>query len=131
MRHKKLIIGGLILCLAVAGLIYGAMNFFKVDQYGVAEIQALGSEIYDQDVQLQGHVLANSSAYDAETEQSTFILYDTEAEDQTLTVVYSGSLPDALRDNGGVTAHGKLTADNVFHATKLVVSCPSKYESRA
>ena len=60
----------------------------------------------------------------------TFSLQD-EATGETLRVVFDGIKPDQFDDAYHVVAVGKYdTADDSFHAKKLLIKCPSKYEGQ-
>lgn len=53
-----------------------------------------------------------------------------EAKGRTVPVRYTGIVPDTFFEpNAQVIVSGELKTDNVFHATKLVAKCPSKYEA--
>ena len=60
----------------------------------------------------------------------TFSLQD-EATGETLRVVFDGIKPDQFDDAYHVVAVGKYdAADDSFHAKKLLIKCPSKYEGQ-
>ena len=57
-----------------------------------------------------------------------FVLKDEES-GQTMPVKYRGTKPDQFDSAYHVVAIGKYNAeDNSFHANKLLIKCPSKYE---
>lgn len=57
-----------------------------------------------------------------------FSLRDEET-NETLQVKYSGTKPDQFDDAYHIVAVGKYDAeDSAFHAKKLLIKCPSKYE---
>lgn len=59
-----------------------------------------------------------------------FSLRDEET-NETLQVKYSGTKPDQFDDAYHIVAVGKYdTADSTFHAKKLLIKCPSKYEGQ-
>ena len=137
MRHKKLIIVAVVLCAAIGGLIVVAMGS-SLDHYEtIGQLWAKGDEAYGQSVKVRGHLFDNPT-YDSATDTYTFDLFDINSEGEVLPVaalpvVYQGQLPQQLRgeiERMGVTAEGELQPDNTFHANKLMVSCPSKYESK-
>jgi len=128
MKHKKLIFGGLILCIAIGGLAYFALGD-SIDYYNtIGDLKA--QEVSDDTVKVRGVVMQDSLEFDSATGEHSFILYDEENEVQTLPVVYSGALPDSFKEEGRVVVEGKLNKDQPFHASRLIVSCPSKYESQ-
>ena len=59
-----------------------------------------------------------------------FVIRD-EENDQTMTVKYNGTKPDQFDSAYHVVAIGKYNADDeAFHANKLLIKCPSKYENQ-
>jgi cytochrome c-type biogenesis protein CcmE len=47
----------------------------------------------------------------------------------TLKVVYNGSVPDTFKEGQQIVAEGKLIAgEDTFVASQLVIKCSSKYE---
>ena len=61
-------------------------------------------------------------------DEFTFSLQD-EATGETMRVVFDGIKPDQFDEAYHVVAVGKYeAADEVFHAKKLLIKCPSKYE---
>jgi cytochrome c-type biogenesis protein CcmE len=46
---------------------------------------------------------------------------------KTMTVVYTGILPDLFKEGKGVVARGKLEADNVFHAEEVLAKHDENY----
>ncbi len=54
-----------------------------------------------------------------------------ENSNETLQVKYSGTKPDQFDDAYHIVAVGKYdAADATFHAKKLLIKCPSKYEGQ-
>jgi cytochrome c-type biogenesis protein CcmE len=45
-----------------------------------------------------------------------------------LHVVYEGVKPDLLRNEAQAIMTGKMGEDGVFHASELLLKCPTKYE---
>ena len=43
-------------------------------------------------------------------------------------VVYNGPMPDLLRNEAQAIMTGRLDENGVFHATELLLKCPTKYE---
>lgn len=59
-----------------------------------------------------------------------FVLKDEES-GQTMPVKYKGTKPDQFDSAYHVVAIGKYSAeDDSFHANKLLIKCPSKYENQ-
>ena len=45
-----------------------------------------------------------------------------------LKILYNGPKPDLLRDEAQAIMTGKMGDDGVFHASELLLKCPTKYE---
>ena len=128
MKHKKLIIAGLVLCVAIGALAYAAFTG-SIDYYNsVGELKAEG--IVDKTVKVRGVVMEGTVEFNSDEGDYVFVIYDEDNEAETLTVVYNEpSLPDAFDEGKGVVAQGKLSEDDRFLASSLIVSCPSKYQA--
>ena len=49
--------------------------------------------------------------------------------DKTVTVNYTGVVPDTFKDDAEVIVAGQLQPDGTFTAQELIAKCPSKYEA--
>jgi cytochrome c-type biogenesis protein CcmE len=52
-----------------------------------------------------------------------------EARGKTVTVAYTGIVPDTFKDDANVIVGGSLGTDGTFQAQDLIAKCPSKYEA--
>ena len=52
-----------------------------------------------------------------------------EAASKTVTVRFTGVVPDTFKDDAQVIVTGKLGEDGTFYANDLLAKCPSKYEA--
>lgn len=148
--NAKFIIGGLLIVVAVAYLIFSstqasAQYFFTVDELAAKAEESLGRE-----VRISGAVIGDTVEYDAETLTLTFdiahvsgdnkeieaqgglakVLYDA-VNDPTrtrMTAVYVGPKPDLLRHEAQAIMTGTLGEDGVFYADELLLKCPTRYE---
>jgi cytochrome c-type biogenesis protein CcmE len=93
----------------------------------IAEIRKMGTDGVDKRLRVGGDIKANSIVRDGGKVHFTLIQNDLQ-----LDVVYTGAdpLPDTFKDGSQAVADGKLTADGVFHATKVQAKCASKYEAK-
>lgn len=116
-----------VLLLAGANLRDNMLYYYTVDEY-----LAKQAEVGDRHVQVKGYVVPGSLSYNAGSFDLRFTL---EEGGRTLPVHYNGSKQDTLTDEVQpatgrgieVVAAGRLGADGVFEARKLIVKCPSKY----
>lgn len=77
-------------------------------------------------VQVMGGLEKGSTKYDAATNTLHFVLVD-EATKATLPVAYRDVKPANFEDAVSIVAIGKYHG-GAFHAEKLLVKCPSKYQ---
>lgn len=79
-------------------------------------------------VQVAGGLAAGSSRYDDAAHALHFTLSDPETGD-SLPVRYEGLKPANFEEAISIVAIGRYdAAGDVFHADKLLVKCPSKYQ---
>lgn len=82
----------------------------------------------DRVVQVAGGLVQGSSSYDSDRHSLLFTLVDEES-GETLPVRYDGVKPANFEDAVSIVAIGRYQAqDSEFHADKLLVKCPSKYQ---
>jgi len=89
-------------------------------------------------VQVAGGLVAGSSDYDEATGVLSFTLTELEGEGAdagagagrgTIRVAYDGLKPANFEEAISIVAIGRWSAaESVFHAEKLLVKCPSKYQ---
>ncbi len=148
-RTKFLIGGGLI----VAAIIYliasstqaAAQYYMTVD-----EVAARGGEVLGRDLKIAGAVIGDSIRYEADTLTLSFTIANVPGDmdeieragglaealhravsdpaAQRLQVVYTGPMPDLLRDEAQAIVTGRLGEDGVFYADELLLKCPTRYE---
>ena len=109
------------LFVAYAGLTLGE----SVTPYvSIAEAEASRST-----VQVKG-LLDERSAPEQVNDEFRFVLKD-EDDGRTMPVRYAGVKPDRFEEAYHIVAIGKYDgADGSFHANKLLIKCPSKYEGQ-
>ena len=91
----------------------------------IAEAQASKSN-----VQVKGLLDKNFTPQQLDREFN-FVLKD-EDNGQTMPIKYNGTKPDQFDAAYHIVAIGKYNADDKsFHANKLLIKCPSKYENEA
>ncbi|MEX1247543.1 MAG: cytochrome c maturation protein CcmE [Anaerolineales bacterium] len=148
--RSKFLIGGLLILAAVIYLIIssaaaGAQFFFTVD-----ELLARGPDAVGKPARIAGAVLGDSIVYDPESLTLSFTIVHMPADtrlindegglaaaldaavvDSTrnrLDVVYIGVKPDLLKHAAEAIVSGELGEDGMFHATELLLRCPTRYE---
>ncbi len=125
LKRRKVLFAGVVVALAMGFLIYTAVSEFATYYLTVSEFVERGDSVYDKQVKVAGQVVPESVDRDTENFTLSFTLADGEA---SLPVVYKGVVPDTFKADSDVVVDGKLDAQGVFQATKLITKCPSKYE---
>jgi cytochrome c-type biogenesis protein CcmE len=76
-------------------------------------------------VQVMGEILESGATYDTGT--GSFIFYIANETGDRMKVIYSGTKPGNFDQATSVVCIGRYE-NNAFHADKLLVKCPSKYQ---
>src|SRR5688572_16286607 len=146
----KFLVGGLMILAAVVYLIFSATTASAERFMTVDEMFAETPEIVGDSLRITGAVVGDTIQYDANTLTLTFEVAHApadfqEIEDQgglaevlhqavidpnraRLKVVYIGVKPDLLRGEAQAIMTGSLDENGVFHATELLLKCPTRYE---
>jgi len=125
LKRKRVIFAGAIVLLAMGFLIYMGLSQFATYYYTVSEFLAEGESISGKQVRVAGQVVPDSVKQDTENFTLSFTITDGET---TLPVVYQGVVPDTFKAGTDIVVEGKSDRQGVFHASKLITKCPSKYE---
>ena len=146
----KFIIGGVMILAAVAYLIFSATSASAERFMTVDEMLAETPEIVGDSLRITGAVVGETIQYDPNTLTLTFeiahapadfqeieeqgglaeVLYQAvnDPTRQRVKVVYVGVKPDLLRGEAQAIMTGSLDENGVFHATELLLKCPTRYE---
>jgi cytochrome c-type biogenesis protein CcmE len=127
-KQLKFAVGSLVIILTLSYLAYSGYQTSKTYYYTVPELHAMKEKAYDVPVQVSGDVVPGSITRDGRV--VSFVIGE---EPHTLQIKYVGKdpLPDTLMDRATAMATGKLGADGVFVADKMLAKCASKYEKEA
>lgn len=125
LKRKRVIFAGAIVLLAMGFLIYMGLSQFATYYYTVSEFLAEGESISGKQVRVAGQIVPDSVKQDTENFTLSFTITDGET---TLPVVYQGVVPDTFKAGTDIVVEGKSDQQGVFHASKLITKCPSKYE---
>jgi cytochrome c-type biogenesis protein CcmE len=116
---------GIAIAIVIVAASVGMMSLFTgggVTPYvGFAEARAAKSN-----VQVMGEIAPIPSSYDAE--KGSFIFYIIDSNGDQMKVVYGGTKPGNFDQATSVVCIGQYKSDT-FHAEKLLVKCPSKYQN--
>ena len=146
----KFIIGGVMILAAVVYLIFSATTASAERFMTVDEMLAERPEIVGDSLRITGAVIGETIQYDADTLTLTFeiahapadfqeieeqgglaeVLYQavTDPTRQRVKVIYIGVKPDLLRGEAQAIMTGSLDENGIFHATELLLKCPTRYE---
>ena len=129
-RRSKFIIGIAAIAVSVGLLVYTAVDQTKMYMLTVAEYLGAKSAYSGTTLRIAGRVQEGSIEWTEETRQLRFALDDI-TDEGTVEVEYTGLLPDMFSEGRDVIVEGPHTDDEVFRATTVLTSCPSKYEAEA
>jgi cytochrome c-type biogenesis protein CcmE len=124
-RHKRLalIASGLAALALAAALVLNAFRSNLVFFFSPSQIVA-GEAPKDRAVRVGGMVEAGSLKRQADGITVQFVVTDTA---KNVPVVYKGILPDLFREGRGVVAEGRLGADGVFRADRVLAKHDENY----
>jgi cytochrome c-type biogenesis protein CcmE len=124
-RHRKLIIGGIIIAVAVAALGYASFMGAGTYYYEVGELLDKGTALTGQTTRVSGEV---GSDVISEGPALSFTLLDMTGRAISLPVLFRGQVPNAFETGRQVVVEGKLGLDGIFQASSIIAKCSSKYE---
>ncbi len=109
-----------------------ALTYF----HGADEVLAAADDFQGRRIRLGGHVEEGSIAQKPGTLEYRFavrpvpaMMKHPEYANETLTVHYTGVVPDTFKDDAEVIVTGQLQPSGVFEGQELLAKCPSKYEA--
>ncbi len=119
---KRGIALGVVVIAAGVGLMSLVTGGGVTPYVGFSEARAAKSN-----VQVLGEILAGGSSYD--TQAGAFSFFITDANGDRMRVVYDGTKPGNFDQATSVVCVGRYDND-AFHADKLLIKCPSKYQEQ-
>jgi len=124
-RHKRIAIiaAGLAALGIAAALVLNAFQSNLVFFFSPSQVMASEAP-RGKAFRIGGLVEAGSLKRQADGLTASFRVTDTA---QTITVVYTGILPDLFREGKGVVAQGRLGAGGVFEATEVLAKHDENY----
>ncbi len=146
--RMKFLIGGFLILAAIVYLIVSSTKASAQYFLTVAELNAKGSN--GRDVRVSGAIVGDTIQYDPKTLTLKFTVANVPGDNNEiekegglaavlhaavldtsrprLQVVYIGPKPDLMRNEAQAIMTGQLGSDGVFHATELLLKCPTKYQ---
>ena len=126
-RSYKFSFGVAVIVATVAFMVYTAVDQTKMYMLTVSEYLSAGDAYAGRTVRIAGRVGADTINWSAAASDLGFRLDDISAEGSLL-VHYRGLLPDMFAADRDVIVEGPHITADVFEATTILTSCPSKYE---
>ncbi|MDP2918629.1 MAG: cytochrome c maturation protein CcmE [Dehalococcoidia bacterium] len=127
MKKKKFIIAGGILLGAFVFLgVYIAQNpdvFFQ-KEYTVSQLNGLVAAQDGTSLRVMGKL----ASFARDAGNSLLVRFVLTENEQNLSVVYKGALPDLFVVGNDVGVVGKFDSTGIFQAKTIITKCPSKYE---
>lgn len=116
-----LILSGAMVYLAAAGIKAGSVYSVPVERY------LTDSTLQKQRVRLHGKVAAGEFASNPGKLSAHFVLQGKDAE-KTVSIAYTGVVPDLFKVGCDVVVEGRRDANGVFQSDLMMTKCASKYE---
>lgn len=111
----------------VGWLIFSGLSENSTYFLDVAEARAQDSSKLN-NIRLFGTVQPASIREQEEGLGVRFTLQDQHSPEQTMSVDYTGVVPDTFKDGAEVIVEGSVLSDGSFKARVLMTKCPSKYQ---
>jgi len=121
----KFIIGGLVIAVAVAYLIFTGIQSSAAYYLTVDELYAKQAAMMNKQVRVSGKVDINTVDYN---HQDLILKFNILGENgKSLPIVFNGPQPDQMTEGAEAIVEGKFDG-SVFHAKTLLLKCPSRYD---
>ncbi|MBI4010848.1 MAG: cytochrome c maturation protein CcmE [Candidatus Rokubacteria bacterium] len=125
-RYRKLVIGGAVIVLALAGLVLTGIRQSVVYFVTPSELRAATGSAAGKAYRVGGMVVAGSLRKDAATLRQEFLLSDGKA---TLPVRFRGIPPDLFGEGRGAVVEGTLGPDGIFQASTIMAKHSEEYKA--
>ncbi len=124
-KKTKFIVGGVLITLAIAYLIYAGLASNAAYFYTVDELYAKGEAMENRTVRVAGQVDAATIDFN---NRDLLLAFDVTSESgQRMAVIFNGPKPDQMREGAEAIIEGKYDGQT-FTAQSLLLKCPSRYE---
>ena len=124
LRHRRFIIGGLVILAALAYIIYGSMQQAIVYFVTPSELKAKESASTDKFLRMGGMVVTGSLQKDVKNLTYRFDLTDGSV---SFPVFFRGVPPDLFTEGKGAVVEGRIGRDGVFQATTIMAKHAEEY----
>lgn len=127
-RVKLMAALGIVIAILIA-LIWTAVVHASTYYVTVSELKQEGQSAVGRETTVSGDIIGSSVNWDPSKSMLYFTVKDTSG-NQGMPVVFRGAKPDDFSNNWPVVVTGTLEKNGSFQAQKLLVKCPSKYQSK-
>jgi cytochrome c-type biogenesis protein CcmE len=125
-RRVKFLVGGLVIVVAIAFLIFNALSTAGQYYLTVSELLAKSDTMVGRPARVSGVVVSESVEWNA---PELILKFNISDDGGSLPIVFHGPKPDNLtRPGAEAIVEGRLQEDGSFQASRLLVKCPSRYE---
>ena len=119
---------GLVVILGTTGYIVSSSMANTVHYHEVHQVTD-DADLVGKTMRLRGKVVEHSHRVRTGTLDEHIFLMSSEQE--TITVLYTGALPDQFQGGADVIVVGSLASADTFEAESVTAQCPSRYEGEA
>lgn len=122
-KRTRMALVAVVLVATIGFVAYGMLNLF-VDPYLSVDAVVENPEAYmGRTIQVKGELQPGSLTITADNVTIVIV-----GENHTITAILLGEVPDMI-DGQEIVAIGSLESANLFLATQILTTCPSKYEA--
>lgn len=125
-RYRKLVIGGAVIVLALAGLVLTGIRQSVVYFVTPSELRAATGSAAGKAYRVGGMVVTGSLRKDPATLRQEFLLTDGKA---TVPVRFRGIPPDLFGEGRGAVVEGTLGPDGTFQASTIMAKHSEEYKA--
>ncbi len=125
-RYRKLLIGGTVIVLALAGLVLTGIRQSVVYFVTPSELRAATGSAAGKAYRVGGMVVPGSLSKDPATLRQEFLLTDGKA---TVPVRFRGIPPDLFGEGRGAVVEGTLGPDGTFQASTIMAKHSEEYKA--
>lgn len=124
-KNLKFIVGGAVIGLAIAYLIFTVTQSTAAYFLTVEEVYAKGTSIQNRNLRVSGSVIEDSIDFNS---RDLILRFEVSGETgEALPVVFHGPMPDQLHADAEAILEGTFDGKE-FTAQTLLLKCPSRYE---
>jgi cytochrome c-type biogenesis protein CcmE len=126
---SKLVIALVVVVGILVVLVRTAITHASTYYVTVAELLQEGTSAVNQPTTVSGNIVGKSVLWDPTKSSLQFSMNDTPGM-KGVTVMFNGPRPDDFDNDWPVIVTGAMATNGKFHATKLLIKCPSKYQTQ-